>query len=125
MAHAHMEMTTIHLIDPGGKERESATSSARGALNTSTLRTPQPEPMEVDDAVPGPSNSRSREDGQGLPSKRPKLSLSILYPRVIYDRIEEWHRQQQETIRELSNVRGEQGVSLHYLITPTDRILTS
>jgi hypothetical protein len=132
MALERMKMTTMDIISLDSECSGSDTSSDGSALETSTLENPPPEPMEVDKPqcdiwTSGVSSLRSREDGESphVPSKRPKLDSSGPPSRATADRSEEWHHLQQETIRELSNVRVEQSASVHYLITPTDRILTS
>lgn len=127
-----LNMTTMDSVCMDSDGPESRMSSARSVLGDSMLKTPSTESMDVDEPQldsgrSGASLSRSRDDGEDLPapSKRPKLESSGRPSRVDSDRPEEWHHQQQETIRELSNLRVEQSPSVHYLVAPTDRTLAS
>ncbi|KAF3036466.1 hypothetical protein E8E12_006315 [Didymella heteroderae] len=124
----HMRKTTMDSISLDSEDTDSSTMSA-----SSAIKAPPPEPMEVNDQQResetfGALNLRSDEDGEEphRPSKRPKLDLLGPFSRVDPERSEEWHRLQQLTIRELSNLRVvNRSPRFHHLVSPMGKTLSS
>lgn len=119
MAAERMSMMTTSSISLDSEGSESATTSAGN-------ETPSSEQMEVDEHRALKAFRVDDGEEPHRPSKRPKLSFSGLSARVTTQRSEEWHRVQQEVIREFSNLRVEYGdPRIHHLLTPTNKVLTS